>query len=119
MEVWAKQCRAENCHNYIPDNWELCDFHLRERYGLLGEAVTDNSYFDRLYPEDIVLEALRKALQPWQRFFEEHNMPWVTDDYGRTDCFFCVNDYPNHRSDCIYTAAAELLGLELITKVGL
>ena len=50
----TKHC--QKCHNFVPDDHVLCDFHLREKYGLLGEAI-----MDRLYPEDAVLAALRAA----------------------------------------------------------
>lgn len=63
-EVWTKQCRWKDCHNYIPDNWELCNFHLREKYNLLDKGVyspTDCWSEFRLYPEDVVYEALRRA----------------------------------------------------------
>ena len=26
--------------------------------------------------------------------------PWITDDYGRTTCFFCAEEEPNHTKDC-------------------
>lgn len=43
---------------------------------------------------------------------------WESDDYGRTYCFFCGADHPEHHSNCIYVAAAKLLGCELKVKVG-
>ena len=40
---------------------ELCDFQLREKYGLLGKAIRTVSLHYRQYPEDAVLAALRAA----------------------------------------------------------
>lgn len=59
MEKRTKRC--QKCLNWIPDEYTLCNFHLREKHGLLGEAITPDPYFDRLYPEDVVLAALRAA----------------------------------------------------------
>ncbi len=59
---WTKHC--QKCHNFIPDDHTLCDFHLREKYGLLDKGTHDTSdRWDafRLYPEDAVLAALRAA----------------------------------------------------------
>lgn len=60
----------------------------------------------------------KKALELWHHFFDEHDAPWETNDYGQTYCFFCAADHPGHHSNCIYVAAAELLGRELTVKVG-
>lgn len=46
------------CSNFIPDDHALCDFHLREKYNLQWEGVYLEGW-DRLYPEDVVLAALR------------------------------------------------------------
>jgi len=67
----------------------------------------------------IVQKTLKgKALELWQRFFDGHDAPWETNDYGQTYCFFCAGDHPDHHSNCIYVAAAKLLGRELTIKVG-
>ena len=60
-----------------------------------------------------------KALELWRHFFDEHDAPWETNDYGQTYCFFCAADHPDHHSNCIYVAAAKLLGRKLTIKVGL
>ena len=41
--------------------------------------------------------------------------PWVTDDDGRTSCFFCVGDHPNHYDDCPYDQIKTLLENRLET----
>lgn len=60
----------------------------------------------------------KKALELWRRFFDEHGAPWEENDYGQVYCFFCVDDHPDHDSDCIYVTAAKLLGREPTIKVG-
>lgn len=54
-EGWTKHC--QKCHKFVPDDHALCDFHLREKYGLLDKTI----YSLRLYPEDAVLVSLRDA----------------------------------------------------------
>lgn len=64
MEKWTKQCQTEDCNKYIPDNQKLCNFHLREKYDLLDKGLYDSSdrwSAFRLYSEDVVYAALRKA----------------------------------------------------------
>ena len=60
QQKWTKHC--QKCHSTIPDDHVLCDFHLREKYGLLEKGVF---FYSRgtLYPKDVVLAALRTAEQ--------------------------------------------------------
>lgn len=44
----------------------------------------------------------------WQRWLKEHGDPWI--EYVTVDCFFCGEEQPNHKEDCVYVAAKELLG---------
>lgn len=48
------------------------------------------------------------ALQLWKAWFGFDGNPWITDDYGRTYCFFCVEASPNHSDDCIFVRARSL-----------
>ena len=51
-----------------------------------------------------------EALALWRAWFKESgNNPWVEDDYGRSRCFFCVGDYPDHDPDCIFEHARRMI----------
>jgi hypothetical protein len=53
------------------------------------------------------------ALELWRRWFEFSGDPWESAGFWGTDfCFFCREDHPNHKPDCVYIAAKELVGYE-------
>lgn len=56
---YTKHC--QKCHNFVPDDHALCDFHLLEKHGLAWEGVCLEGWDTTLYPEDVVLAALRAA----------------------------------------------------------
>lgn len=50
------------------------------------------------------------SLNLWKRWFEGNGNPWVDSMRGeKTSCFFCGEDRPSHKSDCVYTEAEKLL----------
>lgn len=53
---WTKHC--QKCHNFVPDDHTLCDFHLLEKHGLAWEGIYVEGW-NKLFPEDVVLAALR------------------------------------------------------------
>jgi hypothetical protein len=55
------------------------------------------------------------GLQLWMDWFKQDGNPWIGDttDYGRQDkCFFCVEEKPNHSTNCIYVKAKYLLTMK-------
>ena len=51
-----------------------------------------------------------QALYLWRKWFEEdEGMPWEYLNPGDRTCFFCVADYPDHKPDCVFTAAKRLV----------
>lgn len=50
-----------------------------------------------------------KGLELWKQWFDWDGEPWTSDDYGRTDCFFCGESYPSHSEDCVWVHAKKLL----------
>lgn len=65
-----------------------------------------------------------KALTLWKRWFEWSGMPWESSDWSEFGwyCFFCGEEEPNHKQDCVYVAAKRLVEYEtgsgLIQEVG-
>jgi len=56
---WFKKCK---CGNYIPDEYEICDFCLIQKYSEeLGMGISSYGFFDVLYPKSNIVKALRKA----------------------------------------------------------
>ena len=49
-----------------------------------------------------------EGLKIWQEWFEWDGDPWVDDDYGNTDCFFCGEGKPNHILSCAFVKAQAL-----------
>jgi hypothetical protein len=49
-----------------------------------------------------------EGLKIWQEWFEWSGEPWVDDDYGNTDCFFCGEGKPNHMLSCAFVKAQAL-----------
>ena len=49
-----------------------------------------------------------EGLKIWQEWFEWSGDPWVDDDYGNTDCFFCGEDKPSHMPSCVFVKAQAL-----------
>lgn len=56
------------------------------------------------------LEVLKmdEALNIWREWFEWSGNPWVEDDYGKTNCFFCGETEPNHAPSCAFIKAQTL-----------
>ena len=86
MEKWTKRC--QKCLNWIPDEHTLCNFHLREKYNLVGEAIigADHRWRYSLYTEDVVLAALRAAEQSKRQLLEACKaaldaLAWSQDDH--------------------------------------
>lgn len=83
MTRWTKHCSAETteyrstprgrpveskgvCGNYIPNEYELCDFHLLQKYGLRPHYIGYDSpeeaeMAEGVYAEADVVRALREA----------------------------------------------------------
>lgn len=59
QERWTKECK---CSNYIPDEYEVCDWCLLRKYDLtLKGKYHYESMNESCYSEKDVVEALRKA----------------------------------------------------------
>jgi len=61
MKGWTKLCK---CGSYMPDEYDLCDVCLLQEYELYSTGrydALDHYGYDRLYPEEAVLKALREA----------------------------------------------------------
>jgi len=52
-----------------------------------------------------------KALGLWRRLLEWiGDYPWQESNYDLdSTCFFCGEDYPEHKSNCVYLAAKKLI----------
>jgi hypothetical protein len=49
----------------------------------------------------------------WIEWFEFSGNPWeYNDNYGRTYCFFCAEEYPNHSANCVFIRAKSLIEKE-------
>ncbi len=60
--AWTKKCASKKCDNYIPDKHDLCDMCIEMKYDLEATYdATDYLGMSKLYTEDSVLKALRKA----------------------------------------------------------
>jgi len=49
------------------------------------------------------------ALELWRQWFDWDGDPWVEDNRANVTCFFCLEDKPNHTSNCTYERARNLL----------
>lgn len=57
---WTKRCK---CGNFIPDEYEICDWCLLDKYNLKGRRDSQDSMSlgPTYYTEEDVVTALRKA----------------------------------------------------------
>ena len=62
MKKWTKRCK---CGYFIPDNYELCDSCLLNKFELTPIAVSEYEFMvrDDLFDRDDVIKALRKAMR--------------------------------------------------------
>ncbi len=49
------------------------------------------------------------ALDLWREWLGQNGDPWTQDDYGRTWCFFCAGQEPQHEGDCVFVRARVFL----------
>lgn len=54
-----------------------------------------------------------KLLKEW---FKESGDPWVEDDYGHINCFFCGESEPDHSLNCFFIKAKLLVKGCRLTK---
>jgi len=51
--------KPERCNHYIPDEYEICDWCILEKYNLSPRQLCD--MYEDYYAKEDVVEALRKA----------------------------------------------------------
>jgi len=65
FDLLTETIRLMQCDNYIPDEYEVCDFCMIHKYKLFGKAEYDSQDYKgigpRLYTEEQVIKALRLA----------------------------------------------------------